>query len=163
MNKATVLNTICILFIATWFAAACSSTVDKDRSDVEETIKRYDALLSEGYLKMSMEGLNEVATANHMSRLTHRLEGLKQSKRKLEAKLMQIEFTDFQFLKTDTAVVTTHEVWDIRHLDSESGEMVKDIRGFAYILKYSLRRLETRWFVDSVEVIEEKSPARSGI
>lgn len=161
MKKDSPLKIVCIFLIAAWFAAACSSSVDKDRRNVEETIKRYDSLLSEGYLKMSMEGLNEVSTANHMSRLSHRIEGLIQNKRRLEAKLTKIEFTDFQFLKTGSAFVTTREVWDIRHVDSESGETVKEISGFAYVLKYTLRLQEARWFIDSVEVIEEKSSAQS--
>lgn len=159
MYKAGLKTTIILLLIG-FIASACSSSAEKDRKAIEEVIKQYDRLLPEGYIKMNMAGLREVCTENHVTRLDHRLEGFRKNKRTIEASLRTIEFTEFKFPRDKSASVATKEVWDIRHLELDSKKVLKEVKGFTYMLSYILEKQGKQWLIDAVEVVEEIAPAQ---
>lgn len=127
-----------------------------DIEKIKQTITRYDALLTEGFVKLDIAPLKEVVTENHMDRLGNRLSTLKTAKRRMDSKLKNIEFLEFAFPDKQSASVKTRETWDVRHINTQTGKTVKEIKGLCYVLSYRLLKKNGKWLVEAVDVIEEK-------
>ncbi len=139
--------------------AGCNAGLKAEIPNIKNTIQKYDRLLAEGYIKMDMDGLKEVATQAHLITLNHRLEAFKIAKRRMESELKSVEFGEIKFLikKRNYKVVTvrTKEVWDIRHVDLDAKKTIKESKGFVYDLNYKLVKSADHWLVDGVEVLAE--------
>ncbi|NTW60762.1 MAG: hypothetical protein HGA43_16545 [Nitrospirae bacterium] len=81
---------------------------------------------------------------------------LGEAKIRMESTLKSIEFTGITFPGRDEAAVFTREVWDYTHIDTGTRAPVKAQKNVSYSLKYTLKKEQVRWYVASVEVVDEK-------
>lgn len=138
----------------------CSHRQDEELP-LREAVARYTRLLSEGYAKSDMSGMQELITPNQAARLDHRLNGLKLAKRRMESQLKELAPLAVSF-ETDrttgqhTASVRTREVWDSRQVDLATGATVKETRRLTYLLDYRFLHIDDRWLIDDVVVLEDE-------
>lgn len=78
----------------------------------------------------------------------------------MESKVIAVEFLEFDKMEGKQLGfpryrVKTREVWDVRHLDTVTGQAVKELKGLAYKLNYEFEQHDGIWQVDAVEVLQE--------
>lgn len=138
-----------MIFLLTFIGvSACCSNADEKQ--VKGTIMRYDQLLAEGFLKLDMSPLQEVATPEQAQKEYYLMAALGEGKVRMESQLKEVEFLAVQFLTRSEALVTTREKWDYRHLDIRTGNEVKNKKDVIYELSYRLKKVGERWVVTSV-------------
>jgi hypothetical protein len=155
MKKATLVILLTVIWIG-----GCHFGREKDTRVVKDTILRYNQLLAEGYAKMNMTPLQEVATAEQATRVYYHMAALREAKIRMESQLVDIEFLDIQFPKKDSAKVKTREKWNYTHININSKMPAQTVvQGLIYNLSYDLIKKDGKWFVSSVSVLEEKKPS----
>lgn len=125
-----------------------------------DLVRLYDTRLAEAFAKGDMTGVKGIVTAAHGARLDHRLAGIKTAGRRMESKVIAVEFLEFDKMEGKQLGfpryrVKTREVWDVRHLDTVTGQAVKELKGLAYKLNYEFEQHDGIWQVDAVEVLQE--------
>lgn len=146
---------VVVLLMVIWIGA-CSSDAKKDAVEVTHTILRYNQLLAQGYAKMDMTPLQEVATEEQARKLCRHMSALGVSRIRMESELVDIDFLDTQFPARDLAQVKTREKWDYVHVKTDEKMPSQTVvEGLIYKLSYELVRKDDRWFVSSVSVLEE--------
>uniref|UniRef100_A0A831XLD4 Uncharacterized protein n=1 Tax=Geobacter metallireducens TaxID=28232 RepID=A0A831XLD4_GEOME len=113
-----------------------------------------------------MVGIKNIVTAAHGSRLDHRLAGMKKAGRRMESRVLSIEFLEFRDLGDKQLGfpryrVRTRELWDVRHIDGTTGRLVKEVKGLSYELSYEFEQHDGIWQVDAVEVLMQKRSSGS--
>jgi hypothetical protein len=148
--KKTIFIILLMIFIS-----SCLSGTGKETQEVKETIVRYNQLLAEGYSKMDMTPLQEVATPEQAIKVYHHMAALGEAKIRMESKLTNIEFLDIQFPKKDFAKVKTKEKWDYTHINIGTKMPAQTVvQGLIYKLSYELVKKNGKWYVSSVSVLE---------
>jgi len=155
-----------VFFLAGFILTGCqerSSAGDKVFMDL---IRLYDARLSEALARGDMVGIKNIVTAAHGSRLDHRLAGMKKAGRRMESRVLSIEFLEFRDLGDKQLGfpryrVRTRELWDVRHIDGTTGRLVKEVKGLSYELSYEFEQHDGIWQVDAVEVLMQKRSSGS--
>jgi len=138
----------------------CHISTEKDTQQVKDTILKYNQLLAEGYARMNMTPLREVATEEHAQKVYHHMAALGEAKIRMESRLVDIEFSDIQFPKKDFAKVKTKERWNYTHINIDSKMPAQTVvQGLLYRLSYGLVKKDGRWFVSSISVLEENKPS----
>ncbi len=151
---------ILFILLAVICVYGCSISTGKDVQKVKDTILRYNQLLSEGYAKINMTPLREVATDEHATKVYHHMAALGESKVRMESQLVDIEFSDIQFPKEDLVRVKTKERWNYTHINIDSKMPAQTVvQGLIYKLSYELVKKDGRWFVSSISVLEENKPS----
>jgi hypothetical protein len=137
----------------------CLFGTGKETKEVKDTILRYNHLLAEGYAKMNMTPLQEVATPEHATKVYYHMAALGEAKIRMESKLINIEFLDIQFPKKDIARVKTREKWNYTHVNINTKMPAQTVvQGLIYNLSYDLIKKDGRWLVSTISVLEEKKP-----
>ena len=153
-------KTILILLLVVICIYGCRVGTDKDTRQVKDTILRYNQLLAEGYARMNMTPLKEVATDEHAQKVYHHMAALGEAKIRMESKLIDIEFSDIQFPRKDLVRVKTKEKWNYNHINIDSKMPAQTVvQGLLYRLSYELVKKNGRWFVSSISVLEENKPS----
>lgn len=148
-----------IVFMLIWIGG-CGVDTAKDPRAVKDTILRYNQLLTEGYAKLNMTRLREVATEAHAQKPYHHMSALGEANIRMESELVDIEFLDIQLPKKDLAGVRTREKWNYSHTNIDSKMPSQTVvQGLIYTLSYELVRKDGRWFVSSVSALEEEKLA----
>ena len=148
---ATLVVVICIY--------GCRAGVETDTRAIKDTILRYNHLLAEGYARMNMTPLKEVATEEHAQKVYHHMAALGESKVRMESQLLDIEFSDIQFPKKDLVRVKTKEKWNYTHINIDTKMPAQTVvQGLFYKLSYELIKKNGKWFVSSISVLEENKP-----
>jgi hypothetical protein len=154
MKKATLVILLAVIWIS-----GCHFSTEKDTRAVKDTILRYTQLLAEGYSRMNITPLQEVATLDQATKVYHHMAALGEAKIRMESNLVGIEFSDIQFPGKDLAKVKTRERWNYVHISIDTkmpGQTV--VQGLSYKLSYELVKKDSRWFVSSISVLEENKP-----
>jgi hypothetical protein len=148
-------KTILILLLVVICIYGCRAGTEKDTRAVKDTIMRYNQLLAEGYARMNMTPLKEVATEEHAQKVYHHMAAFGEAKIRMESKLIDIEFSDIQFPKKDFAKVKTKEKWDYTHVNIDTKMPAQTVvQGLIYKLSYELIKKNGKWYVSSVSVLE---------
>lgn len=148
-------KTILIILLTVICICGCRVGTDKDTRQVKDTILRYNQLLAEGYARMNMTPLKEVATDEHAQKVYHHMAALGEAKIRMESKLIDIEFSDIQFPRKDLVRVKTKEKWNYNHINIDSKMPAQTVvQGLLYRLSYELVKKNGRWFVSSISVLE---------
>ena len=154
MKKAPLV----ILLMVIWIGG-CDVATAKDTQAVKDTILRYNQLLAEGYARMNMTPLREVATEGRTQKVYHHMSALGEAKIRMESQLVDIEFLDIKLPEKDLARIKTKERWNYTHINIGSKMPSQTVgQGLIYKLSYELVRKDDRWFVSSVSVLEEEEP-----
>jgi hypothetical protein len=155
MKKAVVIIVLTIVYIC-----GCRVSTEEGIQEVKNTILRYNQLLAEGYAKMNMTLLQEVATLDHATKVYHHMAALGEAKIRIESQLVGIEFLDTQFPKKDLARVKTREKWNYTHVNINTKMPTQTVvKGLIYNLSYDLVRKDGKWLVSSVSILEKKKPS----
>jgi len=151
MKKTVVIIVLTIVYIS-----GCRVGTEKDVQEVKSTILRYNQLLAEGYSRMNMTPLQEVATLDQATKVYHHMAALGEAKIRMESQLVGIEFLDIQFPGKDSARVKSKEKWNYVHISIGSKMPAQGVvQGLIYNLSYNLVKKNGRWLVSSVSVLEE--------
>ncbi|TAL74746.1 MAG: hypothetical protein EPN88_03685, partial [Bacteroidetes bacterium] len=113
-------KTILLILLTVICVGGCHISTEKDTRQVKDTILRYNYLLAEGYARMNMTPLKEVATEEHALKVYHHMAALGEAKVRMESRLVDIEFSDIQFPRKDFAKVKTKERWNYTHINIDS-------------------------------------------
>lgn len=160
---------VAVLLLLAVLAAACTSgdatPVGDERAVVESTITRYDRLLGEGYRSMDMTQMRQVTDQLQAEDLYIHMSALGEGGVRLLPTLRSLELLDVS-IEATSATATTRELWDYRHEDRVTREIVFIQRGQSYELVWDLvRRSDGAWLVSDVRAIEATStspPERLG-
>ncbi len=148
---------VCLLFLA---LVACSHESAEDKQ-IKATIMRYNQLLIEGYQKMNMNILQEAATAKQAEKVYFHMAALGESRVRMDSTLEKMQFTDVKILSENKAKVKTKEIWDFRHTNIDTKQVVLEEKNFEYILSYELVKEGGRWLVSDVSASEGDSPGHA--
>jgi len=147
--------TFVVLLTFLWLGG-CHVGTGRDVQKVKDTILRYNQLLSEGYAKMNMTPLQEVATLEQATKVYHHMAALGEAEIRMESQLAGIEFLDIQFHGKDSARVKTKEKWNYVHISIGSKMPAQSVvQDLIYNLSYELIKKNGKWLVSSVSVLEE--------
>lgn len=138
-------KTIFVIFLIIMWIGGCYVDAKKDTREVKDTILIYNQLLAEGYAKMDMTPVQEVATEEQAQKLYHHMSALGEAKIRMESELVDIEFLDIQLPEKDLARVKTKEIWNYIHVNIDTkmpGQTV--VEGLIYKLSYELVRNDGR-------------------
>jgi hypothetical protein len=107
---------------------------------------------------MDMNPFREVATAEQATKEYRHMAALGEVKIRMESALKSIEFSRISFSSDTTASAVTKEMWEYTHLDIDmrTRTPVAVQKNIAYTLKYELKKENTRWYVASIEAIDDK-------
>lgn len=125
-----------------------------EKRRVEETVRRYNQLLTHGYESLNMTPLTEVAETEQATKVYSHMAALGEARTKMFPTLKDIAFSDFRFSSVSSASVTTRETWDFRHVNIDSGMVTHEEKGFVYRLAYRLALRGERWMVREVRPVE---------
>jgi hypothetical protein len=141
---------------------ACSAQSPESKQ-VKGVIMQYNALLAEGYKKMNMNPLQQVATEAVATKAYYHMAALGEGKVRMISVLKDVAFKNVTFPTPDTATVTTREVWDFTHTDIPTGKTVLEEKGFPYEITYELKKEGGPWKVSNVLAMgeEQSSSGRS--
>ncbi len=144
------LGVICLLF----FALAACSRESADEKQVKDTVMRYNQLLAEGYQKLNMNPLQEAATTKQAEKAYFHMAALGEGRVRMESTLKKIKFIDMTIQQENKATVRTKEVWDFRHINIDTKQVVLEKKDFEYIITYELLKERGSWLVANVIVAE---------
>ena len=153
---------VLVVIVLQMCAVACSRQPAVG-DDFRTIIRRYDQQLAVLFMTYDLKPLKDSLTASHFNRLDHRLTGLKKAKRRMESIVRRIDFIEYRddgSKKTGfpRALVTTRETWDIRHIDDQTGQVIKEVTGLEYDLSYEFEQHDGFWQIDAVNVLKEIKP-----
>lgn len=134
--------------------SGCDRHAD-DKLRVEETVRRYNQLLSQGYQSLNMTPLTEVAEMEQASKVYSHMAALGEARTKMMPVLKEISFADFRFPNVSSSLVGVREVWDFRHVNIDTQQVTLEEKGFAYDLVYRLALKEGRWMVREVKSVDK--------
>lgn len=137
---------IVILLLAV-AAASCSTIGSGDTEEVKGAVKRYAALLSQGYASMNMTGLTQAAEEPQVAKVYFHMAALGEGRLRMMSELKDISFRDVRFGSATSASVKTREVWDFRHVNIDTGKVERDEKGFVYRMDYHLAKKNGAWLV----------------
>lgn len=150
-----MMRAILLLVILCVSIVGCKGISSEEIQNVKGTIIRYNQLLADGYMKMNMNELVQVATTEHATKVFNHMAALGEANRRMKSQLKKIDFLDLKFPKKNEALVRTREVWDFVHTDINTNKNLLEEKHFVYELKYELMKESGRWVVRSVTVVEE--------
>jgi hypothetical protein len=149
-------NTLIITLLVFFWIGSCGVDAGSDTGAVKDTIFKYNELLAQGYAKMDVTPLQEVATQEQAKKVYNHMAALGEGKIRMEAQLMDIDFLDVQFSEKNVAQVETRETWNYTHANTDTkmpGQTI--VEGLIYTLSYQLVMGHGQWFVSSVRVLQE--------
>ncbi len=129
--------------------------------EVKQTVLRYTQFLAEGYARLSMGGLPEVATEKQTDKLYFHMAALGEGDAKMLANLDALGFDSVTFPGDQQAEAHTHEKWHYVYHAISTGEQRYANEVF-YRMIYRLVKKENSWLVDEVRVIENREGEGEG-
>ena len=148
------------LFFPLWLASSligCIPSAGKEDAPLKEVIMRYNMLLAEGYRKLNMNPLQEVATREQAEKLYFHMAAIGEGRLRLESTLKDIKFVKVVVGKDDQATAETKEIWDFTHIDINTGSKFAEEKDFIYEIGYTLKKLNGRWLITNVATISGTS------
>ena len=138
------------------WVGGCGADTDDEIRAIQYTVLRYTQLLAEGYARMDVTPLQEVATQRQTLKVYNHMSALGEAKIRMQSSLEDIEFKDIQLSDKDGARVKTREKWNYRHIGTDPKLPSQTVvEGLIYELAYALVRRDGKWVVSSVSVLAE--------
>jgi hypothetical protein len=138
--------------------ASCSMPSD-EIEQVKWTVLRYNELLSEGYRKLNMNPMQEVATEDQARKLYYHMSAIGEGKLRMESTLKRLEFRNMEFAENGDAMIETREIWDFAHKFINTEKIYAEEKNFMYEMVYHLKKQKRRWIVTNVLVVSGASTA----
>ena len=152
----TLLCHIIILPLLSVMLIGCTNK-SSNAGEIENTIRRYNVLLIQGYQKQDMNPMQEVTTEEHARKLYHHMSALGEGKLRMESKLKGIKFKVVDQNSSTEATVETEETWDFTHYRMATNEKYAEEKDFIYRMGYILNKKDGRWIITNVNTISGDS------
>lgn len=140
--------------LALLLLGGCCDGVDQ----AQDTVLRYNSLLSEGYRNLDMGRLPLVATSEQAAKVYHHMAAMGEGRMRMEAVLEEIEFLGVQKEGPERMEVDSKERWLYRYIHIETGEEAL-VDKVTYTLRYHLRRVADTWKVDTIDINSSENSA----
>ncbi|MBA4370849.1 MAG: hypothetical protein C0418_04645 [Coriobacteriaceae bacterium] len=145
----------CLVTVA--LLAGCASPPPSDERSVRGVITRYNALLSDGYRSLDMNGMREVASQLQAEDEYIHMSSLAEGGVRLDPELKKLEFLRVT-VEATTAQAETRETWDYHHYSRATGELVLEQKALIYHLAWDLsKETSGTWLVTDVRAISATS------
>ena len=141
----------CCLFLMIFLG--CFKAESKEVKQIKGTILRYNQLLIDGYKKMNMNPLQEVATQEQAEKLYFHMAAIGEGRLRQDSSLKDVSFVTIDMSKPDEAIVTTKEIWDFTHVNIDTGKKLAEEKDFIYEMKYTLKIRQGRWIITNISTI----------
>ena len=148
-----------LVIIAVLLLAGCSQ--NKNEGEVKEVVRKYTALLAEGYRNLNMNPLSQIATEERATKAYHHMAALGEARTRMDARIREIKFLSVKFVRDNKAEVKTEEKWDYTYINIDSGKPEFD-NSVAYVLTYFLTKKSGKWLVADVTVEKAEEKKSSG-
>ena len=153
-----MLVAFCVLTLVFSFFFRASQ---EDFEPLKKTIDKYILLLSDGYRDMNLTPLRGVATEKECDKTYIHMAAFGESRKRIDSKIKKIDFLRFEKVSESKFKVETEEVWDYSHIDIDTSKVSQEFKDVSHRMQYTLEKIESKWFVDSVEFKDAKSGAAS--
>lgn len=129
-------------------------------SAIRETVTDYLNALAQAYSSLSVEPIENIATAREIADVRKILRQLLSTGDRLDAKLLSVDFEAISVFRSLNATVSTTEVWDVSRYDSGTG--VEKGRNPASVQKsvLQLRLIDGKWRVVARRVMETQGGSK---
>lgn len=160
MRKFIVL--VIVLLLSGCNVGSSGINNSSEEKSIKETIREYNRLLSEGYMKMDMNDLRRVATREHVEKVYLHMAALGEEGKRMEALQRKLVFGKIRFLDKGNAEVQTSELWDYKHIDYLENKVVRVEKDVQYDLVYKLRKIPYHgWVVVDVRTAKDTAVLNS--
>lgn len=122
---------------------------------VQKTIKRYNQLLAEGYQKLNMTNLQEVATDKLAMSAYYHAAALTEGKSRMITQMKDIDFIKVDFDQPEKARVVSKETWDFAYVDIQTGAKKQEVKDYVYHVAYALNKVQGKWIINEVTATGE--------
>lgn len=142
--------------------AGCENTTPKPevRADIELTVTTYLHALTRAYSTLSVEPLDGLAVGSEIGDVRKMLRGLAGTGDRVEARMLEVDFSRVEVFREVNATVATTEVWDVTRYDAfngrEKGRNPTSIQDSIM----QLRLVEGRWVVTARRVLGQEAGPR---
>jgi hypothetical protein len=131
-------------------------TVSDDKAEaLEQILRAYLPVMSEGYATGNLEPLREYAVEKELSRMFKRISDLAAEGKTVEPELKSLTVEDIYLWGGGAnAVVSTFEVWDLRVYASPSHALLAEETDQPNRVKYHIKRRAGRWEILNRELVQ---------
>lgn len=120
---------------------------------VKGTILRYNHLLIDGYKKMNMNPLQEVASPEQAEKLYFHMSALGEGRLRLDSSLKDVSFVTIDMSRPNEAIVSTKEIWDFALVNIDTEDKISEEKDFIYEMRYTLKILQGLWIITNVSTL----------
>jgi hypothetical protein len=121
-----------------------------DEEQVRQMVRRYNALLADGYRTLNMNPVAEVATQDQAEKAYTHMAAIGEGEVRMLSSLKKIDFTGINRQQPDTFVAKTKEVWDFTYTDIKTGKEAGRETNFLYEVTYFLKKDGSRWVIHDI-------------
>lgn len=134
----------------------CERTVptQEEREAVEKVVIAYLHDLARAYSSLDANELSEHATLREMVEVNDLLGRIAASGDRMEATMLQVDFTKIEVFRAVNATAKTIEVWDVARFDAYNGKQKARNPGVVQHAIIQLRQVEGAWKVIGRRVME---------
>lgn len=131
----------------------------------QETVERYNQLLAEGYKKLNMTSLQEVATSEQAEKAYVHMAAIGEGKMRMISQLKKLDFIYIDTSKPKQCRVTTREIWDFSYYNIQTGIKLEEEKDYVYHVAYVLEKRNGQWIITTIsatgdERLAEKNKPR---
>jgi hypothetical protein len=138
-----------------------TGTPEENGRMARKMVERYNQLLIEGYRKLNMTPLQEVATEQLAKKAYYHMAAISEGFSRMNSTLKKIEFVKTEFTGPSRCQVQTREVWDFFYSDIKSGKLHKEVRDYVYHVNYVMEITEGRWMITDIVATGDEDPKKS--
>jgi hypothetical protein len=126
-----------------------------EKRSVVKAVEAYNRALSEALESSSAEPLALYATQTELGRIQSCLSFSSSEGKFMRSSLEKINFTEIK-IEREKAEVNTEEEWTYQYIDAKTKKPLGNQEKVKYQTKYKLLRINGRWLVSEVEVVENE-------
>lgn len=151
-----------IAMVSLLVLGGCENTTPRPevRADIEAAVTNYLHALTRAYSTLSVEPLEGLSVGSEIEDVRKMLRGLAGTGDRVEARMLEVDFTRVDVFREVNATVATTEVWDVTRYDAfngrEKGRNPTSIQDSIM----QLRLVEGRWVVTARRVLGQEAGPR---
>lgn len=139
----------------------CNKSDVETENEIKNTVRLYNTLLAEGYRKLNMSALRQVATERRATKAYFHMAANGEAKVKMDARLNALDFISINQQSDEKAEVSTQEQWHYVYDSLVTEEKIYE-NDVSYRLTYQLVKVSSRWLIDEIIIEESTEGVGSG-
>lgn len=153
-----VLVTIAAITLVATIACERTTPTPEERAAIEERIVGYLHALAEAYSTLDTSELAEYATGSETSEVTKMIRGLVGTGDRVEARLLEVEFTRVRVFREINAHASATEVWEVVRYDAFDGRETGRNPASVQDTMFQLRKVDGAWMITARRVNPKGEP-----